>query len=128
PRGGRVMTGRSTAAEVTPGVFRLVLPLGIHGISAVNGYVIADARGATLVDCGVWTGEKGQGTSALEDGLRDCGFGLSQLRRLVITHAHVDHYGIAGEVVRRSGADLWMHQLTDLDIAKYRQPEAAAHR
>jgi hypothetical protein len=34
-------------------VFRLVLPLGIHGIPAVNGYVIADAHGATLVDCGI---------------------------------------------------------------------------
>jgi glyoxylase-like metal-dependent hydrolase (beta-lactamase superfamily II) len=120
------MGGRPTAAEVAPGVFRLVLPLGIHGISAVNGYVIVDARGATLVDCGVWTrGADGGGTAALQAGLRGCGLSLSQVRRLVVTHAHVDHYGIAGEVVRRSGADLWMHRLNDLDIARYREPEAA---
>jgi glyoxylase-like metal-dependent hydrolase (beta-lactamase superfamily II) len=120
------VTGRSTTAEVAPGVFRLVLPLGIHGISSVNGYLLADAHASTLVDCGVWTGaEGGRGTRALEDGLVACGLSLSRLRRLVITHAHIDHYGIAGEVVARSGAELWMHRLTDLDIARYRDPEAA---
>jgi glyoxylase-like metal-dependent hydrolase (beta-lactamase superfamily II) len=116
-------------SEVTPGVFRLVLPLGIHGIPTVNGYVIADAHSATLVDCGIWTGEAdGQGTRALEKGLSACGFSLAQVRRLIITHAHIDHYGIAGEVARQSGADVWMHQLTNLDITKYRDPEAAVNR
>jgi glyoxylase-like metal-dependent hydrolase (beta-lactamase superfamily II) len=106
-----------------------VLPLGIHGIPTVNGYVIADAHGATLVDCGIWTGEaEGRGTRALEDGLKACGFSLAQVGRLIITHAHIDHYGIAGEVARQSGADVWMHRLTNLDITKYRDPEAAVNR
>ena len=30
-------------SEITPGVFRLVLPLASHGIPSVNGYMIADA-------------------------------------------------------------------------------------
>jgi glyoxylase-like metal-dependent hydrolase (beta-lactamase superfamily II) len=69
--------------------------------------VIADARNATLVDCGIWTGEAdGRGTRALEDGLKACGFSLAQVGRLIITHAHIDHYGIAGEVARQSGADV----------------------
>jgi glyoxylase-like metal-dependent hydrolase (beta-lactamase superfamily II) len=120
---------RQPVSEVAPGVFRLVLPLGIHGIPSVNGYVIADAHAATLVDCGIWTGEaEGRGTRALEDGLSACGFSLTQVGRLIITHAHIDHYGIAGEVARHSGADVWMHQLTSLDIAKYRDPEAAVSR
>lgn len=123
------MAEQPTASEVTPGVFRLVLPLGIHGIPSVNGYLIGDAHAATLVDCGIWTGdEHGRGTRVLEDGLVASGFSLSQVRRLVITHAHIDHYGIAGEVVARTGADLWMHELTNLDIAKYRDPEAAVDR
>lgn len=116
-------------SELTPGVFRLVLPLGMQGIATVNAYLIADAHGATLVDCGIWTGEAtGLGTRALEDGVAACGFALAQVRRLIITHAHIDHYGIAGEVVRHSGADLWMHRLTGLDIAKYRDPDAAVDR
>jgi len=121
--------GQRQLPEVTPGVFRLLLPLGIHGIPAVNGYVIADAGAATLVDCGIWTGEAaGRGTRALEDGLAGCGFALSQVSRLVITHAHIDHFGIAGEVAERTGADVWMHELTSLDITKYRDPEAAVDR
>ena len=116
-------------SEVTPGVFRLELPLGIHGIPSVNGYVIAGAHSATLVDCGIWTGAAdGPGTRALEDGLAACGFSLAQVGRLVITHAHIDHYGIAGEVARRSGADVWMHRLANLDITKYRDPDAAVDR
>jgi glyoxylase-like metal-dependent hydrolase (beta-lactamase superfamily II) len=79
-----------------------MLPLGIHGIPTVNGYLIADAHSATLVDCGIWTGDTGdRGTHVLQQGLDECGFTLAQLRRLVITHAHIDHYGIAGEVVRQ---------------------------
>jgi len=120
-----------TASEVAAGVFRLVLPLGIHGISSVNGYLIADNSGDTLVDCGVYVGpssgadhEQG-GTGALAAALVDCGSSLTRVSRLVITHAHIDHFGIAGEVVRRSGADLWMHTETDLDLAKYQDPAGA---
>jgi glyoxylase-like metal-dependent hydrolase (beta-lactamase superfamily II) len=46
----------------------------------------------------------------------------------VITHAHIDHFGIAGEVVRRTGADLWMHAETDRDLAKYNDPASAVDR
>lgn len=46
----------------------------------------------------------------------------------MITHAHIDHFGAAGEVVRRSDADLWMHAETRLDLAKYDDPSSAVDR
>ncbi len=46
----------------------------------------------------------------------------------MITHAHIDHYGLAREVVRRSGAELWMHAATDRDLEKYTDPEEAVDR
>ena len=124
------------AAEVASGVFRLELPLGIQGISSVSAYLIADASGDTLVDCGIAAPgrpaaaghEQEDGTGALADALAGCGSSLDRLARIVITHAHIDHFGIAGEVVRRSGADLWMHVETDRDLAKYADPDSAVDR
>jgi glyoxylase-like metal-dependent hydrolase (beta-lactamase superfamily II) len=56
------------------------------------------------------------------------GSSLDRLERLVVTHAHIDHFGLAGEVVRRSGGELWMHRRTDLDLAKYAEPDEAIDR
>ena len=57
--------------------------------------------------------------------LRACGSAVETVARLVVTHAHIDHFGLAGEVVRRSGGDLWMHRRTELDLAKYAEPDEA---
>lgn len=112
--------------EVAPGVFRMALPLGMQGITSVNSYLLDDPSGATLVDCGIAVpGPPEDGTAALRAALRGCGAELSDVRRVVITHAHVDHYGLAGEVVRATGADLWMHVRSDAELAKYRDPDAA---
>jgi glyoxylase-like metal-dependent hydrolase (beta-lactamase superfamily II) len=115
------------SSEVAPGVFRLVLPLGIHEISTLNAYLIADPGGDTLVDCGVYAEgrQDSSATGALADALAACGSSLSRLSRLVMTHAHVDHFGIAGEVIRHSDAELWMHAETERDLAHYHDPEEA---
>jgi glyoxylase-like metal-dependent hydrolase (beta-lactamase superfamily II) len=120
--------------EVAEGVFLLALPLGIHSIPTVNAYLFTDPAGDTLIDPGIYVDGPDRpdgvndGTAAVGDALVSCGRTFDDLGRLIITHAHIDHYGIAGEVVRRSGADLWMHARTDLDLAKYTDPESAVDR
>jgi glyoxylase-like metal-dependent hydrolase (beta-lactamase superfamily II) len=125
--------GTTPPVEVASGVFRLVLPLGIHGITSVNAYLLEDAAGDTLVDCGIAIADESStgaddGTSELARALAACGSGLDRLRRLIVTHAHIDHYGLAGEVVARSDADLWMHVETNRDLAKYEDPSSAVDR
>ena len=125
--------GTRPPVEVASGVFRLVLPLGIHGITSVNAYLLEDAAGDTLVDCGIAIADESStgaddGTSELAGALAACGSGLDRLRRLIVTHAHIDHYGLAGEVVARSDADLWMHVETNRDLAKYEDPSSAVDR
>lgn len=124
------MSTITATTEVAPGVMRLALPLGIHGIPSVNGYLLLDdAEGPTLVDCGIYAGTEGDGgTRELAAQLAVYGLKPDDLRRLVITHAHIDHYGLAGEIVRRSGADLWMHVRADADVAKYKDPDRAIDR
>ena len=38
-----------------------------------------------------------------------CDLGLEDLRLVVCTHAHSDHYGQAATIVERTGCELWMH-------------------
>jgi hypothetical protein len=113
-------------AEVAPGIHRLALPLGIHGVETLSAYLLPDPAGDTLVDCGIAVGpEDEDACAALDEGLRACGSSVERVARLVVTHAHIDHFGLAGEVVRRSGGDLVMHRRTDLDLAKYAEPDEA---
>ena len=121
------------AAEVADGVFRMALPLGIHGVPTVSAYLLRGDDGDTLVDCGIAAGVDGgdpgpDGTAAVRAALAAVGSSLERLERLVVTHAHIDHFGLAGEVVRRSGGELWMHRRTDLDLEKYAEPDEAVDR
>ncbi|HEY0001055.1 MAG TPA: MBL fold metallo-hydrolase [Actinoplanes sp.] len=111
------------------GVTRVPLPVGVHGIDTVNAYVLADGAHVTLVDCGVWRADPdSDGLAELRQGLRTAGYELSDVSRIVITHAHIDHYGLAGRLMELTGAELWMHALTDLDCEKYRHPDTAVAR
>jgi glyoxylase-like metal-dependent hydrolase (beta-lactamase superfamily II) len=103
-------------------------------VPTVSAYLLRGADGDTLVDCGIAAGvDEGSdpgpvGTAAVAAALTAVGSRLERLERLVVTHAHIDHFGLAGEVVRRSGGELWMHRRTDLDLAKYDDPEEAVDR
>jgi glyoxylase-like metal-dependent hydrolase (beta-lactamase superfamily II) len=123
------MTAPPTTQTGIPGVDRVALPIGLNGIESVNVYVIADGDKVTLVDCGVWRADgRDDGLPALERGLNDAGYALRDVSRIVITHAHIDHYGLAGRLLELTGAQLWMHAMTDLDTEKYRHPDTAMAR
>ena len=116
-------------ADVEPGVTRVTLPIGANAVESVNMYVLADGDKVTIVDCGVWRPDLPDGgLGALEAGLEGAGYALADVSRIVVTHAHIDHYGLAGRLMELTGADLSMHAMTDLDCEKYRHPGTATAR
>ena len=94
------------ADRVLPGLWRLRLPLPWPGVPHVNAFAVAAGSGVVLVD----TGLGGPGAlHQLERALDQAGLRLEHVRLLVCTHAHSDHYGLAGPIVAASGCELWMH-------------------
>lgn len=63
-------------------------------VGPVNVYLIAEDP-VTIIDTGPKTKEA---IAALRAGLRAAGFLLSDIRRIVLTHAHEDHCGLARQV------------------------------
>lgn len=43
----------------------------------------------------------------LENGLRVLGYSVGDIRRIVVTHPHFDHYGSAATIKELSGAEVW---------------------
>ena len=86
---------------VSPGVFRIPLPLPGDGLRAVNVYAIQGDGGITLVDAG-WS--RPAAWDALAAGLRLVGAELGDVRSVLVTHMHRDHFGQASAVRQVSGA------------------------
>ena len=57
--------------------------------------------------------------AALEAGLAVLGIRPAQLERILVTHAHVDHFGLAAQLVAASGAQVWTHPWNVPALADY---------
>lgn len=94
------------AIEVAPGVLWIRMPLPFT-LSHINLWAIADGERWTLVDSGLRTPE----TSDAWRRLRDGALGGRGVERIVVTHMHPDHVGMAGWITRRANCRLWMTRL-----------------
>ena len=74
-----------------------------YAVGPVNAYLI-EASPLTLVDAGINTAD---GKAALMDGLSADGRRPEDLERIIITHAHPDHYGLVHMLMEESGATVY---------------------
>ena len=108
--------------RVLPGVWRLRLPLPWPGVPHGNAWALAAGDGIVLVDTGYH--EPGS-LGHLERALDQVGLRLEHVKLVVCTHAHSDHYGQAGTIIDRTGAELWMHpDYAHVELAA-KDPDAA---
>ena len=93
------MPGQPTV-ELAPGVWRVPLLRDL-----VNGFVLRDADGqVTLLDMGL----PSSGPKVLA-ALASIGSGVSDVTRLLLTHAHADHAGGAAHVAGATGLGVGVH-------------------
>lgn len=92
-----------TVREVAPGVLWLRMPLPFV-LDHINLWLLRDGGGWTVVDTGLRTAE----TIAIwENLLRDVLNG-DPVTRVIVTHQHADHSGLAGWFTARFSCPLWM--------------------
>lgn len=95
-----------SALEVAPGVWWLRMPLPFV-LNHINVWALEDGEGWTLVDTGVHNPATVEAWESVLAGT--CGG--RPVHRVLVTHMHPDHVGMAGWLVRRFGCPLWMSRL-----------------
>jgi glyoxylase-like metal-dependent hydrolase (beta-lactamase superfamily II) len=94
--------------EVTPGIYRMPLPLPVPHLSHINTYLVKGDEGCLLVDTGWNTPES---FDSLKEQLAELGIEGKEISQIVVTHVHPDHYGLAGKIKPLFGASLLFHHL-----------------
>ncbi|HEY1116814.1 MAG TPA: MBL fold metallo-hydrolase, partial [Acidimicrobiales bacterium] len=93
--------------EVAPDILRMQLPIQMPGLGHVNTYALCDDRGVAVVDPGL----PGKASwDALSDRLRQAGYGVKDVHTVIVTHSHPDHFGGAGILRHRVGAEVVTHR------------------
>jgi glyoxylase-like metal-dependent hydrolase (beta-lactamase superfamily II) len=106
--------------SAAPGIHALPVPTPF-AVGRVNCYLIEDDP-LTLVDAGP---NSGTSLTALEAALRAHGRAVEDLERIVLTHQHIDHIGLAKILADRSGAEVVALDVLAPWLASYgRQIEA----
>lgn len=108
---------------IAEGLYMLVLPMPFR-LRFVNVFVLPEEGGFCLID----TGPNLPGVlPALESSLSELGLNLAGCRRILLTHFHMDHCGLAGIIAERSGASVELSAIeeeTIRDLARTEEREA----
>jgi glyoxylase-like metal-dependent hydrolase (beta-lactamase superfamily II) len=100
--------------QVLNGLYQIVVPTPFK-VGPVNCYVTTTAP-ITLIDTGTQWDESRRVWQAE---LAELGLKIEEVQRIIITHAHADHYGLAAEIARASRAEVWTHRHNQAMLESY---------
>lgn len=95
-----------TTLEVAPGVHWVRMPLPFS-LQWINLWLLEDGEGWTIVDTGIQTSiTKAHWRTIFAERL-----GGKPVTRVIVTHMHPDHIGLAGWITRKFQCELWISRL-----------------
>jgi len=110
------------ADELPAHVKMIPLPLPLKDLQVVNVYAVLGDDGVTLVDSG-WSDDPSE--TVLVDALAGLGVTPADVRRIVVTHAHWDHYSRAIDWQRRYGTKVMIGRPERHSIEAFNQATGA---
>jgi glyoxylase-like metal-dependent hydrolase (beta-lactamase superfamily II) len=108
--------------QVRPGLWSIPVPIPNSPLRYVSVYVIELPDGVAIVDTG-WPDE--EAWDCLVTGLTDTGHAITDVRGILITHAHHDHHGLSTRVREASGAWIGMHPAEAVTMRQHTQGQVS---
>ena len=94
--------------EVLNGINQLKIPIPDNPLEYTNIYLLQGDGNYLLIDAGFGS-EKA--LNALQQQLSEISVDLNKISRIIITHSHGDHIGLAGKIRELSGAKIALHTI-----------------
>lgn len=94
--------------EIIPGIYQLKIPIPNNPLGYTNTYLVQGDDECLLIDAG-WNSE--EALQSLKKQLTEIGIDLKDISQIIATHAHPDHYGLAGRLRQLSRAKISLHHL-----------------
>ncbi|MBO3746435.1 MBL fold metallo-hydrolase [Streptosporangiaceae bacterium NEAU-GS5] len=91
---------------VRPGLWSIPVPIPVNPLRYVLVYALELPDGVAIIDAG-WNTDEAY--NALVAGLAVAGYAITDVKGALITHIHIDHYGLAGRIREMSGAWIGLH-------------------
>jgi glyoxylase-like metal-dependent hydrolase (beta-lactamase superfamily II) len=93
--------------QIIDGMFQLKVPIPNNPIGYVLPYAFQVPGGIAIIDPG-WDAD--ESVDSLKEQLAEIGASFTDLKQIIVTHVHPDHYGMAHRLREVSGAPISVHE------------------
>lgn len=101
---------------------KIELPTGLP-VGTVNVYFF-ETPVPTLIDTGIKSAES---ENALREALAKLGYTIADLARVIVSHPHIDHFGLAAKIAEESHAEVWIFNSTVSWLVDYPKISQTRH-
>jgi glyoxylase-like metal-dependent hydrolase (beta-lactamase superfamily II) len=109
--------------KISDGIWRLILPLPFL-LTQVNIWLLEEDDGWTVVD----TGFGDQTTEQLWEEVFKGLLADKPLKRIILTHYHIDHCALAGWLAKKSGAEVFLTRAESTVLRIIEEPKGYMHK